>query len=157
MTQIYCRIRKEWVSEQPEEMVRQNILKHMIEEREFPPALIAVEKALHQIPHLKLADRKSIPKRRTDIIAFAKGNFQCELYPLVVVECKAVKITEKTLRQAVGYNYSIGASFLVLVNAEQLLTGWYDPVKEDYQFVNYLPSYPMLLEATKNVKSPELT
>lgn len=146
MKQLFCRIRKEWVAELPEEIVRQNILRHMIEEKEFPPSLLAVEKALKQMPHLSLVDQKLIPQRRIDVVAFAKGiHPHYDLYPLVIVECKAVKLTQKTITQAIGYNHNVGAPYIVLVNQEQLITAWYDPSKKNYQFIHQLPSYSNLI------------
>lgn len=142
MTQIFCRIRKEWVAKQPEEIVRQNLLCYMIEEQGFPPALIAVEKALNQMPHLALVDKKHIPKRRADIVVFARGiHPQFDLHPLVMVECKAVKITPRTMNQVIGYNHCVNSPFIVLVNEERLITGWRDKAKGNYQFINHLPSY----------------
>jgi len=140
---IYCPIRREWVSALPEERVRQRILQHMINDCGFPAPLIAVEKALRQLPHLSTSDRCSIPDRRADIICFAKGIHptQESLYPLLTVECKAIKLTPKVINQVVGYNYFIRAHFIVIVNQTELRTGWYDSNLETYKFVNYLPAF----------------
>ncbi len=140
--QLYCPIRKEWVTALPEECVRQRILSHMIEEKGFPASLIVVEKAIRQLPHL-LNDNRRIPDRRVDVACFAKG--ATGLYPLLAIECKAVPLTERVIHQVTGYNHYIGASFIAIVNEHELKTGWYDSVKSAYVFVDFLPGYHELL------------
>lgn len=143
---IYCPIRKEWVAALPEEHVRQRMLLHMINDCGFPLSLIAVETSLKQLPHLAATDLHQIPNRRADIICFAKQqNSVGGLYPLLTVECKAVKLTPKVINQVVGYNYFVKASFVVIVNQTEIRTGWYDKSHETYTFVNYLPSYRDLM------------
>lgn len=138
---LLCRIRKEPVAALPEEHVRQRFLSYMIDEKGFPPALIAVEKSLRQLPHLTSDDRKNVPDRRADILCFAKDMKGHGLYPLLLVECKAVKLTSAVISQVVGYNHYVRASFLAVVNQDEMRMGWYDPNKKEYQFVNDLPPY----------------
>lgn len=147
---LYCSIRKEWVAELPEELVRQKILKHMIQDLGFPPSLIAVEKALKHMPHLVVGNRQSIPDRRVDIISFGKGiHPQFDLYPLLVVECKSVKLTPKVVSQVVGYNHFLNASFISIVNDQKMLTGWFDPMKKEYTYIEHIPLYEELLQVVK--------
>lgn len=143
---LFCCIRKETVAALPEEYVRQRLLQHMLEDKGFPPALIAVEKSLRHLPHLSVIDRRHVPDRRADIICFSQGltNGSHALHPLVTVECKAVKLTPKVISQVVGYNHFVKASFIVVVNQTELRTGWYDQQTKEYAFVNYLPSYEEL-------------
>jgi len=147
---LLCRIRKEPVAALPEERVRQRILSKMIDELGFPPSHISLEVPLKRMPHLQLQGRE-IPDRRADIVVFASGiHPKWDLYPLLLVECKAVPITEKTRRQAAGYNHYIGACFVCLVNDEQLFTGRYDPREKEYQFLSFLPHYQRLVDLLKS-------
>lgn len=147
MEKVYCAIRKVLVAATPEEKVRQHLLRHMTVDLGFPPALIALEKGLSQMPHVTLTEQK-IPDRRADIVCFAKGiHPQHDLYPLLLVECKAVKLTPKVVNQVSGYNHFLRACFICMANQEQVRTGWYDPVKQGYDFVDHLPSYSQLLKS----------
>lgn len=151
MSEIRCRIRKIRVEELPEEKVRQAILNRMIDELGFPPTCIAVEKSLKQMPHMSLCDQE-IPDRRVDIICFAKGiHPQHELYPLLVIECKAIPLTPHVVKQVVGYNHYLKSYFIAIANAEELRTGWFDPAIQSYQFVEYLPTYVELVQSLVSV------
>lgn len=138
--QLYCPIRKIWIAALPEEYVRQRILSSMVRELGFPASLLAVEKAIRQLPHLVVSDTRHVPDRRADIICFAK-NDQNHLFPLLAIECKAVNLTSKVINQVVGYNHYIRASFIAIANQHQICTGWYDQAKKEYVFVDHLPSY----------------
>jgi len=131
--QLQCLNRKTWVAATPEELVRQTWLAHL-QERGFPLSLISVEKELGAV---------SAPLRRTDILCYGKGNEG--LYPLLLIECKAVRLTKKAQNQAIGYNHFIKAPFLAVANAQEIQLGWRGA--EGYQFVNHLPSYEELTKA----------
>ncbi len=141
---IICRIRREPVADLPEERVRQDLIHHMISGLGFPVQSLAVEKALHQFPHL--SSQHSLPDCRVDIVCFAKGiHPEREISPLLIVECKAVPLTTKVLEQVVGYNYYCQAPFIAVANQDEVRLGWMGP--EGYEYIDYLPSYQELLQA----------
>lgn len=145
--QVYCLIRKTWVAAQPEELVRQRLLSHMIHNLGFPPSYLVLEKELRQMPHLE-ANSQQIPDRRADLICFGKDiHPKFPLYPLLLVECKAIKLSSKVIDQVVGYNHSMQAYFVAIANGQEIKTGWYDKEKKEYTFVNDLPRYTELLGA----------
>lgn len=141
---IQCLIRKKWVAALPEEIVRQRVLFHMIEQKGFPPSLIAVEQSLQLLPHLTPEERTRVPKRRADIVCYFKKNDSEGLSPLLIVECKSIKLSSKTLSQIAGYNHSIRSCFIAIVNHQEIRTGWYDSQKKDYNFIDFLPDYERL-------------
>jgi len=146
--QILCQIRQEWVAAHPEEKVRQKLIDFMVHHRGFPAGLIAVEKALQQMPHLSTSTM-DIPQRRADVLCFGKGiHRDYDLYPLLLVECKAVSITPKVINQVVGYNRTLQAFFVAVANQEQVMTGWFDHNTKEYTFIPKLPSYEELLHWT---------
>lgn len=148
---LFCSIRKEWVVALPEEIVRQRILLHMIEEKGFPASLIAVEQSLRLLPHLSSQNRQRVPNRRADIVCFAKGiNPDTTLYPLIMIECKSIKLVPSIMSQIVGYNHYVGSCFIGLANQVELRTGWYDAVKKDYSFIEFLPSYEDLIKTRQS-------
>jgi hypothetical protein len=149
MVDLYDAIRGKAVGEQPEELVRQAFVNVIVRELGYPRELIMLEKQLSQLPHLTLSQEK-IPDRRLDVICFAKGiHSDFELYPLLMVECKAVKLTPKVTQQVVSYNHYVKACFVAVVNVEEVKTGWYDKESKEYKFIDGLPSYQELLAQVK--------
>ncbi len=141
---IYCPVRREWVAKLPEEVVRQNLINLMTDMLGFPAHSLTVEKALRQFPHL--SQTADLPDCRVDIASIVPGiHPDYELYPLIVIECKAVPLTSRVLQQIVGYNYYLQAPFIAIANQNEIKTGWYDPSKSSYQYVSGLPAYGDLL------------
>jgi hypothetical protein len=151
-SQINCLIRREWVVATPEEMVRQKLIRQMVYELGFPLSGLVLEKSLSQMPHIANRGVK-VPLRRADLICFAKGvHSKYELYPLLLVEVKAVKLTPKAKSQVIGYNRYLQAPYICLANEGEVNTGWYDSEKADYHFINHLPSYLELLRCYTQLK-----
>ena len=141
---LFCPLRKKWVSALPEEKIRQALVHDMTQRLGFPLGSIVLEKSLSQLPHLQTST--SLPKRRADLIVLAKNlHPQYPFYPLLLVECKAVPLTQKVLRQIVGYNQFVKACFIAAVNQTTAYTGWYDPEQQDYCFQEGLVSYERLI------------
>lgn len=143
---LICPIRKIAVSALPEEKVRVWLLHELIYRLGYPSSSIAVEKDLSLIPHLRL--RNDLPRRRADIICFAKGIHPNEsLYPLLLIECKAVKLTPRMVNQVIGYNYYLQAPFLALVNHEEMRMGWMESENQSYRFIPHLLPYKDLIRS----------
>lgn len=148
--QIYCHLRKMWVAALPEEIVRQRLLSHMVNHLNFPQNYLVLEKELRQMPHLS-GDLRQFPDRRADLICFGKDIHPSHaLYPLLLIECKAVKLTSKVIDQVVGYNHFLQAYFIAIVNADEIKTGWYNRETKEYSFVNTLPDFATLMGMLKN-------
>lgn len=122
----------------------------MVNSLGYPLESLAVEKGLDQMPHVQLTGQE-VPCRRADIICFAKEiHPDYSLYPLLLIECKSVKLNNKMKGQVIGYNRFLQSYFLAIVNQTEMMTGWYDRTKCEYQFVDGLPSYPQLLSSIKH-------
>ena len=100
--QIFDPLRKSWVVLTPEEWVRQNFIQYLIQIKNYPSTLIAIEKTI-QLGELK---------KRFDIIVYKNDS------PWLLIECKEanVPITEKTLEQILQYQQVVEADFLVMTN-----------------------------------------
>ena len=98
----------------PEEKIRQALITHMIESLGYDKSLFCIEKSIDNLPHLQ----KKIPgKRRIDILYYAKDiHSNWDLYPLLLIECKAGTITKGAMEQVVGYNHYIQSYFLAIAN-----------------------------------------
>ncbi|GAB4125511.1 MAG: type I restriction enzyme HsdR N-terminal domain-containing protein [Raineya sp.] len=101
---IFDTIRRKYVLLTPEEWVRQQIIAWLHTEHRYPKSLMQVEKGHYY---------KQNVAKRTDIVVFSKIG-----EPFMLVECKAsnIEITEKTLWQALIYNQTLGAKFILLTN-----------------------------------------
>lgn len=148
---IYDPIRQEWVKKTPEEEVRRYWLMRLVEELGYPPALIAVEKEIRQLPHLQNISYSEMPKRRVDIVIFVK---QGGLFPLLLLECKAVPLLARFERQVVGYNRFVQAPFVGLANREQMKIGSFDEKEKVFHFVEEVPSYHMLIDRWQSHQAP---
>ena len=141
---LYDEIRKIWVAASPEEIVRQTLIQRMTQSLGFPRELIAVEKALSELPHLS----KDVPDRRADIIVFAKEiHPQYSLFPLLLIECKQEKEKKGALDQLMGYNHFVKAAFIAVASAEEILFGYSE--KDSYRFISFIPAYSELVKAIK--------
>ena len=141
---LFDPIRKIFVPALPEEKIRQELLSKMIHKLGFPPSLLAVEKDLKHLPHIK--DKSfSANKRRADIICFGKNIHPIyELYPLLMIECKAHKLSDLVVEQVVGYNHYVQAYFICVANDYQIKTLWFDKNKNKTMSVDYLPNFEQL-------------
>jgi Type I restriction enzyme R protein N terminus (HSDR_N) len=144
-TQLYCKIRKEWVAATPEEKVRQQVIEVMVGKLDYSAGGVVLEKSLRQMPHLALYSGK-LPNRRADIVFFAKDvHPSFALYPALLIECKSVALSRKVFNQVLGYNHYLKAYFVAVANHEKIQTGWYDPAIKQYRFIDGLPSFSQLI------------
>ena len=139
---ILCLIRNERVILTPEESVRQQFLSFLIHEKSFPKGLISVETSLRHLVNLSDDSSLLVPDRRVDIVCFAKGS--SSLYPLLLVECKSIKLTKKVVAQVMGYNHFVHAPYIAIVNESEIQFGWFDKEKKDYSFIKTVPDYKKL-------------
>ena len=102
-TMVFDPIRKIYCTLTPEEKVRQETLYMLVEQLHVPSGLIAVEYSI----------KVNSLNKRCDAVVF---NTMRE--PLMIVECKAnsVKISNKTLDQAIRYFSALRPRFILLTN-----------------------------------------
>lgn len=144
--QVYCAIRRQWVAATPEEMVRQRLLLKLTQQLSFPSAHIAVEVSLQQLSQLASSPIRA-PHRRADIVCFANALEAGQgLSPLLLIECKAVPLNDRVIRQTTGYNRYVKAHFVAVINESEEKFGWWDASQQNYVFAEGLPSYLVLRE-----------
>jgi hypothetical protein len=105
---IFDSIRKKWVVLTPEEWVRQNFIQYLVQIKNYPAALIGVEKEM-QLGELK---------KRFDILVYDNIH-----QPLLMVECKSmdVPLDETVMQQLLRYNISIPVKYLVITNGTECI------------------------------------
>jgi len=100
---IFDTLRKKWLLLTPEEWVRQNFVQYLIQTKNYPASLIALEKEL----------RLGELKKRFDILVY-DNNHQ----PWMMIECKGgeIKLNEDVLQQVLRYNISVPVKYIVITN-----------------------------------------
>lgn len=125
---IFDFIRKKSVILTPEEWVRQNFLRYLVDEKKYPASLIAVEK------EFKL---NNLSKRCDAVIYNKLGN------PFLIVECKAssVKIDQKVFDQIARYNMKFNVDYLIVTNGLQHFCCKIDYESGNYSFLKEVPLF----------------
>lgn len=127
-TLIFDNLRKKYFVLTPEEWVRQNFVCFLIDKKNYPTSLIALEK------QLIINNRK----KRTDILIFDKDGKHH-----IIVECKApnVKINQDTFDQIARYNLKLKANYLIVTNGLEHFYCKMDFENKTYIFLKEIPVY----------------
>lgn len=100
---IFDSMRKQWLLLMPEEWVRQNFLRYIVQVKKYPSSLIAIEKEIY------LGELK----KRCDIVVYNRNAL-----PWMIIECKEMNVTlnSKVLEQVLRYHITLPATYLVITN-----------------------------------------
>jgi len=100
---IFDEIRKQWLRLTGEEWVRQNFLQYLVQVKQYPLSLVAVEKEIW------LGELK----KRFDILVYDPHH-----RPWLMVECKGMDIplNEEVLQQVLRYNIAVPVQYMVITN-----------------------------------------
>lgn len=130
-TEIFDEVRKKYLKLSPEEWVRQNLIKYLINDKGIPPGLISIEKGL----------KVNTMNKRTDIVVYNK-----KAKPGMIVECKAagVKIDQKAFEQIARYNMSLKVPLLLVSNGLLHYCCKIDFEKKSFSFLESIPDYEIL-------------
>ena len=115
----------------PEEWVRQNFIKYLIVEKNYPQQLISVEM---EFKINKLS-------KRCDIVVFnSKGQ------PNMIIECKshAVAINQDIFDQVVNYNINFDVDYLIVTNGIKHYCCKLDRENRSFAFIDDIPEYQVL-------------
>ena len=125
---IFDEIRKKFMLMTPEEWVRQNVVRFLLEEKKYPKSYINVEKII----------KMNGLTKRYDIVVFQPNG---KIF--LLIECKApeVPISQNTFDQIARYNMVLEAEFLMVTNGLNHYFCMMDYEKEQYQFLKDLPDF----------------
>lgn len=125
---IFDEIRKKFVILTPEEWVRQNVVRFLLEEKKYSKSYINVEKLI-KINGLN---------KRYDIVVFQPNG---KLF--LLIECKApeVSISQNTFDQIARYNMVLDAEYLMVTNGLNHYFCQMDFENEKYMFLKDLPDF----------------
>ncbi|MDA3852810.1 MAG: type I restriction enzyme HsdR N-terminal domain-containing protein [Bacteroidales bacterium] len=102
-TFIFDALRKKWVTLTPEEWVRQNFIRFLVEECEYPQGTIGTEVGI------KVGGRML----RVDGVVYDRF---ADVKLLLEFKAPTVPINEKVFAQSADYNTKIGAEYIVISN-----------------------------------------
>jgi hypothetical protein len=133
-SRIFDTIRRKYVNLTPEEWVRQHFIQYLVQEKGFPPSLIAVEKEFSF----------NRMRKRTDILAH---NRQGE--PVLLVECKSpdIPVTRNVFDQIGLYNLTYKVPWLVVTNGMKHYCCRYTEAEGKYVFAGHIPGWDEILSA----------
>ncbi|MFC2103977.1 type I restriction enzyme HsdR N-terminal domain-containing protein [Bacteroidota bacterium] len=125
---IFDFIRKKFVILTPEEWVRQNFLRYLVDEKKYPASLIAVEK------EFKI---NKLPKRGDAVVYNRKGE------PFLILEFKApeVKVDQKVFDQIARYNMKYKVDYLFVSNGMEHFCCKIDYKINKYVFLKEVPEF----------------
>ncbi len=124
--EIFDDYRKKYVIITPEEWVRQNFIKYLVEEKNYPASLIAIEKGI----------KVNNMQKRFDAVVFdRKGQ------PIVLIEFKSteVEIDQKVMEQISRYNLNLKVNYLIVSNG---ITHYCCHINQSNSVISFLESIP---------------
>ncbi|MGV8136398.1 MAG: type I restriction enzyme HsdR N-terminal domain-containing protein [Mangrovibacterium sp.] len=127
-TYIFDEIRKKYLLLTPEEWVRQNFIRYLTGEKNFPAALMIIERGLKV---------NGNPFRADLLICDRMGA------PLLVVEFKApaIRISQAAFDQIARYNMRYRVPYLIVSNGLSHFCCKIDFLSESYMFLNKIPDF----------------
>lgn len=125
---IFDEIRKKYVKLTPEEWVRQNFLKYLILEKNYPQSLISVE---HEIQLNSLS-------KRCDAVVFSRKGF-----PEMILEFKSPSIilSQTTFDQIFRYNLVLKVQYLIVSNGLKHFMCKINFQEKNYSFIKEILDY----------------
>ena len=132
---IFDSQRKRYVVLTPEEWVRQNFIRFLIDEKGYPAAYLAIEKQLNM----------NGMKKRCDAILYNE-----HAQPFLIIELKApnVAISQATFDQVAVYNAKLKVDFFIISNGIEHFCCKVNPETARYEFFPEIPNFNQII--TKN-------
>lgn len=129
---IFDKFRKKYVKLTPEEWVRQHFLVYLIENKEYPEALLAVEQQLNL---------NGMNKRCDAVWYDAQAN------PQIIIELKAPKIplNQAVFDQVAVYNTKLKVQFFMVSNGLEHYCCRVNTETASYEFFEEIPKYTEII------------
>ena len=122
---LFDPLRKKWLLLTGEEWVRQNFVQYLVRVKNYPAALIALEKMI------SLGELK----KRFDILVYNNSH-----QPWMMIECKEmnVKLNDNVLQQILRYNMAVPVKFMVITNGKETFA--WEKTETGLKTISDLPS-----------------
>ncbi|MGQ9620585.1 MAG: type I restriction enzyme HsdR N-terminal domain-containing protein [Bacteroidales bacterium] len=130
---IFDIIRRKFVRLTPEEWVRQNFIRYLAEDGNYPAGLMGVEVSF-SVNRLK---------KRADILVHNR-----EGKPVMIIECKSydMPLDEKVFDQIVTYNMNFRVPYLVVTNGMVNYACKIDHENKTWEYLMVIPQYEELIK-----------
>lgn len=125
---VFDEIRKKFIVLTPEEWVRIHVVRFLLEVKKYPKSWINVEKKI---------EINGLTKRYDVVVYQPDGSI------FLLVECKQpkIEINQNTFDQIARYNMILKATYLMVTNGLNHYFCEIDSEKEQYVFLNDIPTY----------------
>lgn len=139
-----CLTRKKFIQITPEERIRQNFIKELINKYEVPENMIDVEVPLTYFTQGQ--------RGRADIIVYEQDKTTTTLKPLILIECKEpnVLLTDIVFEQVRKYDDVLMSKLIIITNGNTIIPIKWDDAKNEYIEIESIPKYSDLI-ADKNI------
>lgn len=126
--EIFDAIRKKYIVLTPEEWVRQNFIRFLIEKKKYPPMLISIEKGIKV---------NKLQKRFDAVVHDRQGK------PVMLIEFKSpeIKINQKVMEQISRYNLNLKVNYLLVSNGLVHYCCIIDSKKGSFEFLPGIPEF----------------
>jgi len=123
---IFDSMRKRWLVLTGEEWVRQNILQYLVQAKNYPASLIAIEKEIY------LGELK----KRCDVVVYNRNTL-----PWMIIECKQASewLNAKVMDQILRYHITLPAKYLVVTNGNYCFG--FEKAGGQFNEINQMPEY----------------
>jgi len=132
--EVFDIIRKKYIVLTPEEWVRQQFINYLINEKNYPASLIAIEKGIKVL---------NMSKRFDAVVSDQTG---C-LVALIEFKSPDVNITQKVFEQIAAYNMQLKVRYLIVSNGMKHYCCKVDYEKKKFTFLDDIPMYNDLTES----------
>ena len=126
---IFDIVRRRYVALQPEEWVRQQFIRWLLEAHQYPKALMSVEAMLmyHQ------------RRKRSDLVVYDRQG-----KAFLLVECKAphIALSQEVIHQALTYNSVLQAPYISITNGHFYSIFQLNPATGQFVAIEQLPTLP---------------
>jgi len=127
---VFDPVRRKDVVLTPEELLRQLVLRYLLDEKNYPANRIRSEVGI-EVNGLS---------RRCDLVVF-----DAELNPWFLIECKSPKVAlkQETFEQVARYNLQLRAPYLAITNGLGTYCCALDLERGKFEYLDGLPDYPL--------------
>jgi hypothetical protein len=135
--EIFDDFRKKFVIVTPEEWVRQNFLRYLKEEKQYPAMLMSIEKGI-------IVNNM---KKRFDAVIHNRNG---KAIMLIEFKSPSVKLSQKVMDQVSRYNLSLNVNYLIISNGLVHYCCYVDQKTGSTSYFDEIPNFDMINNLIKN-------
>lgn len=132
-------VRNKLILKTPEEVVRQQMIRYLLDYKHVPHNMLQVEMLLSKYGVDSI--------RRADLVIERYTESKKEISPLAIIECKApeVMLGDAAIQQVCDYADSLGAEYIAVTNGMDMIIAKYCEENDQYIELKKFPEYEFML------------